>query len=152
MTVLDSSESFWKLVILSLGTYYFQIRTTTRIDGNVFFLFEIHMCDLNLILNQTDVFSGYIFQSVKSKNIQWKHLLHKIKYVFLRDSYVCPRWIFIFISNQAQINSALGITFFISLRLYFLTVWQVEALSNFSGRRGGEGRGGIQTQPHPKEF
>jgi hypothetical protein len=45
MAVLDSSESFWKLVILSLGTYYFQIRTTTRIAGNVLFLFEIHMWD-----------------------------------------------------------------------------------------------------------
>jgi len=45
MTVLGSSESFWKLVILSLGAYYFQIRTTRRIAGNVLFFFEIHMWD-----------------------------------------------------------------------------------------------------------
>ncbi len=47
----------------------------------------------------------YIFQSVKSKSIYWKYLLLKIKYIFLRDSYVCTRWIFIFNSDQAQINS-----------------------------------------------
>jgi hypothetical protein len=29
----------------------------------------------------------------------------KIKYIFLRESFVCPRWIFIFDSDQAQINS-----------------------------------------------
>jgi hypothetical protein len=36
MAVLGSSESFWKLVILSLGT-------TRRITGIVFFFFVIHM-------------------------------------------------------------------------------------------------------------
>jgi hypothetical protein len=46
-----------------------------------------------------------MFQSVKSKSIYWKYLLLKIKYIFLRDSYVCTRWIFIFDSDQAQINS-----------------------------------------------
>ncbi len=46
-----------------------------------------------------------IFQSVKSKNIWWKYLLLKIKYIFFRDSYVCPTWIFMFDSDQAQINS-----------------------------------------------
>ncbi len=54
---------------------------------------------------QTDVISGHIFQSVKSKNIQWKYLLLKIRHIFLRDSYVCPRCIFIFDSDQTQINS-----------------------------------------------
>jgi hypothetical protein len=42
---------------------------------------------------------------VKSKSIYWKYVLLKIKYLFLRDSYVCTRWIFIFDSDQAQINS-----------------------------------------------
>ena len=42
---------------------------------------------------------------MKSKSIYWKYLLLKIKYIFLRDSYVCTRWIFIFDSDQAQINS-----------------------------------------------
>ncbi len=37
--------------------------------------------------------------------IYWKYVLLKIKYIFLRDSYACPRWIFIFDSDQAQINS-----------------------------------------------
>ncbi len=42
---------------------------------------------------------------VKSKNILWKYLLLKINNIFLRDSYVCLRCIFIFDSDQAQINS-----------------------------------------------
>ncbi len=42
---------------------------------------------------------------MKSKSIYWKYLLFKIKYIFLRDSFVCTRWIFIFESDQAQINS-----------------------------------------------
>jgi hypothetical protein len=46
-----------------------------------------------------------MFQSVKSKSIYWKYLLLKIKCIFLRDSYVCTRWIFLFDSDQAQINS-----------------------------------------------
>ncbi len=37
-----------------------------------------------------------------------KYLILKIKYIFLRDSYVCPRWIFIFHGDQAQINSVKG--------------------------------------------
>jgi hypothetical protein len=36
------------------------------------------------------------------------YLFLKIKHIFLRDSYVCPRCIFIFDSDQAQINSAVG--------------------------------------------
>ena len=36
------------------------------------------------------------------------NVLLKIKYIFLRDSYVCTRWIFIFDSDQAQINSVLA--------------------------------------------
>jgi hypothetical protein len=47
---------------------------------------------------------------VKSKNIYWKYLIPKIKYIFLRVSYVCPRWIFIFDSGQAQTNSVLDYT------------------------------------------
>jgi hypothetical protein len=43
-------------------------------------------------------------QIIKKK--KKKYLLLKIKYIFLRDSYVCTRWIFIFDSDQAQINSA----------------------------------------------
>ncbi len=43
---------------------------------------------------------------MKSKSIYRKYFLLKIKYIFLRDSYVCTRWIFIFDSDQAQINSA----------------------------------------------
>jgi hypothetical protein len=43
---------------------------------------------------------------VESKSILWKYLLLKITYIFLRDSYACPSWIFIFDSDQAQINSA----------------------------------------------
>jgi hypothetical protein len=35
----------------------------------------------------------------------WKYLLLKIKSIFLRESYVCPRCIFIFDSDQAKINS-----------------------------------------------
>jgi hypothetical protein len=42
---------------------------------------------------------------VKSKNILWKYLLLEIKYIFLRDSYFCPTWIFICDSDQALINS-----------------------------------------------
>ncbi len=42
---------------------------------------------------------------MKCKSIYCKYLLLKIKYIFLRDSYVCTRWIFIFDSDQAQINS-----------------------------------------------
>jgi hypothetical protein len=64
----------------------------------------LESCNQNF--KYTYVFSGYIFQSVKSRIILWKYLLLKIKYIFLRDSYVCPRWIFIFDSYQAQINSA----------------------------------------------
>jgi hypothetical protein len=48
MTFLGSSESFWKLVILSLGAYYFQIQTTRRIAGNAFIFLEIHMWDFEL--------------------------------------------------------------------------------------------------------
>ncbi len=43
---------------------------------------------------------------MKSKSIYWKYVLLKIKYIFLRDCYVCTRWILIFKSDQAQINSA----------------------------------------------
>jgi len=50
----------------------------------------------------------YVFQSVKSKSIYWKYLLLKIKYIFLRDSFLCTRWIFIFDSEQAKINSAVA--------------------------------------------
>ena len=46
---------------------------------------------------------------MKSKSIYWKYLLLKIKYIFLRDSYVCTRWIFIFGSDQAQINSVVAV-------------------------------------------
>ncbi len=42
---------------------------------------------------------------MKSKSIYWNYVLLKIKYIFLRDSYVCTRWIFIFDSDQAKINS-----------------------------------------------
>ncbi len=42
---------------------------------------------------------------MKIKSIYWKYLLLKIKYIFLRDSYVCTRWIFMFDGDQAQINS-----------------------------------------------
>jgi hypothetical protein len=45
---------------------------------------------------------------VESKSIQWKYLLHKIKYIFLRDSYAYPRWIFLLNSDQAQVNSVYG--------------------------------------------
>ncbi len=34
-----------------------------------------------------------------------KHLLPIIKYIFTRNSYVCPIWIFLFNSDQAQSNS-----------------------------------------------
>jgi hypothetical protein len=43
---------------------------------------------------------------VESKSIQRKYFLLKIKYIFLRDSYACPRLIFIFDNDQAKINSA----------------------------------------------
>jgi hypothetical protein len=43
MAVLGSSESFWKLIILSLGAYYFQFGTSRRIAEKFIFLFEIHM-------------------------------------------------------------------------------------------------------------
>ncbi len=33
-----------------------------------------------------------------------KHLLQKIKYIFLRDSYVCPRWIFIFVIDRHKLT------------------------------------------------
>jgi hypothetical protein len=36
------------------------------------------------------------------------HLLPLIKYLFSRNVYVCPVWIFIFDTDQAQINSAAG--------------------------------------------
>jgi hypothetical protein len=42
---------------------------------------------------------------VKSKSIYWKYVLIKIKYIFLRDSFVCTIRIFIFDSDHAQINS-----------------------------------------------
>jgi hypothetical protein len=32
----------------------------------------------------------------------WKHLLPIMKYLFLRNSYVCPKWILIFDTDQAQ--------------------------------------------------
>ncbi len=66
-------------------------------------LFLLESCNPNF--KWTDVFSGYIFQSVKSKSIYWKYVLLKIKYIFLRDSYVCTRWIFIIDSDQAQLYS-----------------------------------------------
>jgi hypothetical protein len=70
---------------------YILILTTRRLAGNVFLFFEVHMWDFELRygyfllesfdpnLNETDEFSGYIFPSVKSKNLKWKdlHLLIK---------------------------------------------------------------------------
>ncbi len=50
---------------------------------------------------------------MKSKSIYWKYVLLKIKYIFLSDSYVCTRWIFIFDSDQAQINSAWSVALFL---------------------------------------
>ncbi len=47
---------------------------------------------------------------MKSKNILGKYLLLKIKYIFLRENNVCPRCIFIFDSDQAQINSVVTLT------------------------------------------
>jgi hypothetical protein len=35
----------------------------------------------------------------------WTHLLLKIKFLFSRNNYVCPIWIFIFDTNQIQIYS-----------------------------------------------
>jgi hypothetical protein len=38
-----------------------------------------------------------MFPTVKSKDLLWKHfLLPIIKYLFSRDSFECPIWIFIF--------------------------------------------------------
>ncbi len=49
--------------------------------------------------------AGTNFRIVYKWIIYWKYLLLRIKYIFLRDSYVCTRWIFIFDSDQAQIYS-----------------------------------------------
>jgi hypothetical protein len=44
----------------------------------------------------------------KSKNLFWKHLLPIVKFLFLRNSYVCPIRIFIFDADQAQIYIMYG--------------------------------------------
>jgi hypothetical protein len=49
----------------------------------------------------------YVFITMKILNILWKHLLPIIKRLILKNSYVCPIWIFIFVTAQAQINSEL---------------------------------------------
>ena len=54
---------------------------------------QIDFQDIYTNLWKVKIFSGNIYS-------------FKIKYIFLRDSYVCPRWIFIFDSDQEQINSA----------------------------------------------
>jgi hypothetical protein len=76
---------------------------------------------------------------VKSKIFSGNIYSIKIKYVFLRDSSVCPRWIFIFINNQAQINSALGITFFHLTSSVFSHCVAGRGIVYF--RREGEGEG-----------
>ncbi len=45
---------------------------------------------------------------MKTFNLLWKHSLPLIKYLFSRNSYVCPIWIFIFDTEEEQINSADG--------------------------------------------
>jgi hypothetical protein len=49
----------------------------------------------------------YVFITMKILNLLWKHLLPIIKRLILKSSYVCPIWIFIFDTAQAQINSVL---------------------------------------------
>jgi hypothetical protein len=66
--------------------------------------FILELCNSKLILK--DEFSGYIIPTGKSKNLSWNHLLLKIKLLFSRKSYVCPKWIFIIDTEQGQINSA----------------------------------------------
>jgi len=39
---------------------------------------------------------------MKVKTFLWKQLLPIMKYLFLRNSYVSPMWIFIFDTDQAQ--------------------------------------------------
>jgi hypothetical protein len=45
------------------------------------------------------------FKRKKKKNSGFIAATLYIKYIYLRDSFVCPRQIFIFDSDQAQINS-----------------------------------------------
>ncbi len=47
----------------------------------------------------SDEFSIYIVPAMKSLNLLWKHSLPLIKYLFSRNSYVFPIWIFIFDVN-----------------------------------------------------
>ncbi len=59
----------------------------------------------NPYLNYIDEFSINIFPTLKDKNHIWKNLFLIIKYLFPRNSYVYPIWIFIFDTDQAQIYS-----------------------------------------------
>ncbi len=56
---------------------------------------------------KSEEFSGHIFPTVKGKNLFQKHLLLKIKFLYLRNSYICPIWIFIFDTDRAQIYRVL---------------------------------------------
>jgi hypothetical protein len=57
-------------------------------------------------LNWRNLRSVHIFPTRKSKKkLSWKHSLPVNKYLFLRNIYVCPLWIFIFDTDQAQNNS-----------------------------------------------
>ncbi len=42
---------------------------------------------------------------MKSLNLLWKHLLLVIKDLFSRNTYVCPIWIFLFVTYQSQFYS-----------------------------------------------
>ncbi len=43
--------------------------------------------------------------NLRNSNLLRKHLLPVFKYLFSGNSYVCPIWIFIFDTNQAQAYS-----------------------------------------------
>ncbi len=51
----------------------------------------------------------YIFSQIWKVKILRNHLLPIVKYLFLRNSYVCPIIIFMFETDEAKINNEEGI-------------------------------------------
>jgi hypothetical protein len=77
MTVLGSSESFWKLVILSLGAYYFQIGELLE----MYFSLLKFICEI-LNLGMANSFWNHVIQiSIRQMYLQdiysnlWKYLV-----------------------------------------------------------------------------
>ncbi len=69
---------------------------------------EVWLIPFGIMQSKLKINFQYIFsQQRKVEFFLWKHSLYILKYLFSRNSYVCPIWIFIFDTDQSQINSVL---------------------------------------------